>query len=85
MLVEKSKNEKSNAKDLYFCDCKKITSMLYKDKITVNFCIINYILKEIKYTEGFRRKISDSEIITIAFIAATGFYANHCSAIKFVI
>ena len=65
MLVEKFKNEKSNAKDLYFCDCKKITSMLYKDKITANFCIINYILKEIKYTEGFRRKISDSEIITI--------------------
>lgn len=85
MLVEKSKNEKSNAKDLYFYDCKKIISMLYKDKITANFCIINYILKEIKYTEGFRRKISDSEIITIAFIAATGFYANHCSAIKFVI
>lgn len=27
--------------------------MLYKDKITANFCIINYILKEIKYTEGF--------------------------------
>ena len=47
--------------------------MLYKDKITANFCIINYILKEIKYTEGFRRKISDSEIITIVFIAATGF------------
>ena len=45
--------------------------MLYKDKITANFCIINYILKEIKYTEGFRRKISDSEIITIAFIAVT--------------
>lgn len=59
--------------------------MLYKDKITANFCIINYILKEIKYTEGFRRKISDSEIITIAFIAATGFYANHYSAIKFLI
>jgi len=39
--------------------------MLYKDKITANFCIINYILKEIKYTEGFRRKISDSKIITI--------------------
>ena len=47
--------------------------MLYKNKITVIFCIINYILKEIKYTEGFCRKISDSEIITIAFIAATGF------------
>lgn len=59
--------------------------MLYKDKITANFCIINYILKEIKYTEGFRRKISDSEIITIAFIAVTGFYANHYFAIKFVI
>ena len=59
--------------------------MLYKDKITVNFCIINYILKEIKYTEGFRRKISDSEIITIAFIVTISFYANHCSAIKFVI
>ena len=56
--------------------------MLYKDKITANFCIINYILKEIKYTEGFRRKISDSEIITIAFIAATGFYANRCSELS---
>ena len=59
--------------------------MLYKDKITAIFCIINYIEKEIKYTEGFCRKISDSEIITIAFIAATGFYANHYSAIKFLI
>ena len=27
--------------------------MLYKDKITANFCIINYILKEIKCAEGF--------------------------------
>lgn len=59
--------------------------MLYKDKITAIFCIINYILKEIKCAEGFRRKISDSEIITIAFIAATGSYVNHYSAIKFVI
>lgn len=51
--------------------------MLYKDKITANFCIINYILKEIKYTEGFRRKISDSEIITIAFIVTISYYGNH--------
>jgi hypothetical protein len=44
LLVEKFKNEKSNAKDLYFCDRKKIkiTSMLYKDKITAIFCIIDY-------------------------------------------
>ena len=47
--------------------------MLYKDKITANICIINYIEKEIKYTEGFRRKISDSEIITIAFIVTISF------------
>ena len=60
-------------------------SNAFKKQNYVIFYIINYILKEIKYTEGFRRKISDSEILTIAFIAATGFYANHYSAIKFVI
>lgn len=59
--------------------------MLYKDKITAIFCIINYILKEIKCTEGFCREISDSEIITMAFVLAIRFYGNHCSAIEFVI
>ena len=38
--------------------------MLLKNKITL-FYIINYILKEIKDTKGFRREISDSEIIRI--------------------
>jgi len=40
--LKSSKNEKSNAKDLYFCDRKKIKLMLYKDKITAIFCIIDY-------------------------------------------
>ena len=65
--------KKATQKIYIFVIAKKITSMLYKDKITANFCIINYILKEIKYTEGFRRKISDSEIITIAFIVTISF------------
>ena len=56
--------------------------MLCKDKITSIFCIIDDVLKEIKHSEDIRRKIFDSEIITIAFIAATGFYANHCSELS---
>ena len=58
--------------------------MLCKDKITSFFCIIDDILKEINHSEDIRRKVSDSEIITTAFIAATSFYGNHRSAIKFV-
>ena len=56
--------------------------MLCKDKITSIFCIIDDILKEINHSEDIRRKVSDSEIITTAFIAATSFYGNHRSAIK---
>ena len=84
MLVEKLK--KSKTKDLYICDCKKIktTPMLCKDKITSIFCIIDDILKEINHSEDIRRKVYDSEIITMTFIAATNFYGNYRSAIKFV-
>ena len=56
----------------------------YKDKITSIFCIIDDILKEINHSEDIRRKVSNSEIVTTAFIAATNFYGNHRSAIKFV-
>lgn len=65
--------KKATQKIYIFVIAKKITSMLYKDKITANFCIINYILEEIKYTEDFCRKVSDSEIITIAFIVTISF------------
>ena len=58
--------------------------MLCKDKITSIFCIIDDILKEINHSKDIRRKVSDNEIITTAFIAATSFYGNHRSAIKFV-
>ena len=58
--------------------------MLCKDKITSIFCIIDDILKEINHSEDIHRKVSDSEIITTAFIAATNFYGNYRSAIKFV-
>ena len=58
--------------------------MLCKDKITSIFCIIDDILREINHSEDIRRKVSDSEIITTEFIAATSFYGNHRSAIKFV-
>ena len=58
--------------------------MLCKDKITSIFCIIDDILKEINHSEDIRRKVSNSEIVTTAFIAATNFYGNHRSAIKFV-
>ena len=58
--------------------------MLCRDKITSIFCIIDDILKEINHSEDIRRKVSDSEIITTAFIAATNFYGNYRSAIKFV-
>ena len=58
--------------------------MLCKDKITSIFCIIDDILKEINHSEDIHRKVSDSKIITTAFIAATNFYGNYLSAIKFV-
>ena len=58
--------------------------MLCKGKITSIFCIIDDILKEINHSEDIRRKVYDSEIITTAFIAATNFYGNYRSAIKFV-
>mgnify|MGYP001645303431 CR=1 FL=1 len=59
--------------------------MLCKDKITSIFCIIDDILKEINHSEDIRRKVSDSEIITMVFVLAIRFYGNHCSAIEFVI
>ena len=46
--------------------------MLWKDKITSIFCIIDDILKEINHSEDIRRKVSDSEIITIAFYFTVG-------------
>ena len=58
--------------------------MLCKDKITSIFCIIDDILKEIYHSEDIRKKVSDSEIITTAFIAAASFYGNYRLAIKFV-
>ena len=58
--------------------------MLCKDKITSTFCIIDDILKEINNSEDICRKVSDSEIITTAFIATASFYGNYRSAIKFV-
>ena len=86
MLVEKLKNKKAKQKICIFVIAKKIktTPMLCKDKITSIFCIIDDILKEINHSEDIRRKVSDSEIITTAFIAATNFYGNYRSAIKFV-
>ncbi len=58
--------------------------MLCKDKITAIFCIIDDILKEIYPVEDKRRKISDSEVILTAVLAAKNFYGNHSSAIRFV-
>lgn len=58
--------------------------MLCKDKITAIFCIIDDILKEINPKEDKRRKVSDSEIVLTALLAAQSFYGNHSSAIKFV-
>lgn len=58
--------------------------MLCKSKITSIFCIIDDILKKINHSEDIRRKVSDSEIITMTFIAVTSFYGNYRSAIKFV-
>ena len=45
--------------------------MLCKGKTTSIFCIIDDILKKINHSEDIRRKVSDSEIVTTAFIAAT--------------
>ena len=70
---------------MYICNCKnKNNSNALQRQNYINFCIINDILKEINHSEDIRRKVSDSEIITTAFIAATSFYGNYRSAIKFV-
>ncbi|MDO4783445.1 MAG: hypothetical protein Q4A09_09555 [Capnocytophaga felis] len=58
--------------------------MLCKDKITAIFCIIDDILKEIYPIEDKRRKISDSQVVFTAVLAAKNFYGNHSSAIRFV-
>lgn len=47
--------------------------MLCKDKITAIFCVIDDILKEITPKEDKRRKVSDSEIVITALIAAQSF------------
>ncbi|UZD41045.1 hypothetical protein OL231_00500 [Capnocytophaga ochracea] len=55
------KNKKAKQKICIFVIAKKIktTPMLCKDKITLFFCIIDDILKEINHSEDIRRKVSE--------------------------
>ena len=57
--------------------------MLSKDKIISIFCLIDDILQGIDHKDDIRQ-VSDNEIILTAIVSSTGFYGNHCSAIKFM-
>ena len=47
--------------------------MLSSDKITSIFCLIDDMLKGIDHKEHAQRKMSDSEVITTAFVSALYF------------
>lgn len=47
--------------------------MLTEDKIISIFCIVDDILKAIGHKEDSRRRVSDSEVITIALVSALYF------------
>lgn len=47
--------------------------MLTEDKVIAIYCIIDDILKGIRYSEDSRRRVSDSEVITTAIVSALYF------------
>ena len=56
--------------------------MLMRDKVISNFCLVDDILKGINHEEDKRRKVSDSEVLTIALVSAMYFSGNHHYAIQ---
>jgi hypothetical protein len=58
--------------------------MLCEDKITALFCLIDDLLKAIGHQEDCRVKVSDSEVITTALIAALYFSGHYDNARAFV-
>ena len=47
--------------------------MLNEDKIITIYCVVDDLLKGIGHLEDSRRKVSDSEVITTAFVSALYF------------
>lgn len=58
--------------------------MLSDDKVISIYCLIDDMLKGIHHPEDTRRKVSDSEIITTAIVAARFFSGHHEHAIGFM-
>jgi len=58
--------------------------MLMRDKVISIFCLVDDILKAINHKEDKRRKVSDSEVLTTAFVSAMYFSGNHHHAIQFM-
>lgn len=58
--------------------------MLLRDKIIGIYCLIDDMLKGIKHPEDIRRRVSDSEVITIAVISAMYFSGRHQHALGFM-
>ena len=51
--------------------------MLMKNKIISIFCLIDDMLKMSGHKEDVRRRVSDSEILTIAIVSAMCFHGHH--------
>lgn len=58
--------------------------MLKEDKIIAIFCFIDDVLKNIAHKEDSRRKLSDSEVITTAIVAALYFGGHMDNARHFM-
>lgn len=54
--------------------------MLTEDKVIALYCIIDDVLKAMRHTEDIRIKVSDSEVITTAFVAALYFGGHQDNA-----
>jgi hypothetical protein len=63
---------------------QKLTIMLSDDKFIALFCIVDDMLKGFGHREDVRRKVSDSEIITTAFVAVLYFGGHLDNARSFM-
>ena len=60
---------------------KHISSMLCRAKIITLFCFVDDLLKAMGHKEDSRSEVSDAEIITTGFLAATN-YGGHWNAAR---
>jgi hypothetical protein len=62
----------------------KIFTMLSEDKIIALYCIVDDVLKAMRHYEDSRVKVSDSEIITTAFVSMLYFGGHQDNARHFM-